>query len=1019
MKRSRIISFQKGRCRCGMPDGNKISKDIRMKCKHFLPVFLGAFLLLLGSVTYAQQERTISGVVSSSQQNVPLSGVSILVKGTNTGTFTTMSGSYHVNVPATAQTLVFSYVGYRTQEVPVTGNDLNVTLYPDSANTLGDVVVIGYGAVRKGDVSGSISTISAKDFQTGTITSFDQAIAGKAPGITITPNGGHPGSGSTIRIRGVSTINGSQDPLVVVDGVPFGGYVNPNDIESVTILKDAASAAIYGSLASGGVILITTKKGKPGEVKLNFNTQFSVGNVSRYVSVLNATQFKDYIDAHPTVPNFSDTAYTDLIGAGNTNWQKEIYQTALTSNSNLSILGSIGKALPYRLSVGFLDQNGVLRTDNMKRTTGSLSLTPSFFQNHLKVELNLNGSLTKNHNANQDAIGAAVAFDPTQSVYDPNNKLMGGYFQWMANDTTPNSNAAQNPVALLMQKHDQDEYNRGYGNLKLDYSFHFLPELHISANWGFDASSTNGTTKGDSTARSYYNIQGNTIYKGLDNQYKSGTTNVFAEYMLNYDKSISSIKSHINAMVGYDYYNWKSITNNYASYDYRGRELPNSAPLFPKSSDENALVSYMGRLIYTYDDKYILNASVRDDGSSKLDPSRRWLWYPAISLAWDMHKEDFLKNSNTISTLKIRLSYGVTANQGGISNYGYIPTYFSSNAQSEYQLGDTFYPMLTPSAYNATITWEHTNSSDAGVDFGFINDRISGSIDYYYKATNNLLINANIPLGTNFTNQIVQNVGAMTSKGVDFNLNLIPVQNKNSEWDVNLNASYNSSKITKLPSVNGVVTTIQTGGIAGAGLALYSQEQVVGQNPNAFYVYKQVYNAQGAPIEGAYEDLNGDGQITTSDLYLYQSPFPDWTFGFSTSYRYKKFTISTVLRSDVGNYMYNNVASNLGAASGMALNGTLSNVSANVLTTNFVTKQLQSDYYVQNASFLKMDNIGLSYDVGKVFKSDKTNLTISGNVQNVFTITKYTGLNPEIYGGIDNNFYPIPRVYTLGLNLNF
>lgn len=986
-----------------------------MKCKHTPFLLIVALLLLFGNAVVGQGTKTISGTVTNAEQ-IPLTGVSVIANLSNTGTVTDDRGGFSLNVKPSENSLTISYVGYLTQVVAINGSTLQVQLIKDSTSRLSDVVVIGYGTVRKEDVTGSISTISQKDFQKGSITSFDQMISGKAPGISITSNGGHPGSGSKIRIRGLSSLSAGQDPLQVVDGAPFDGYVNPNDIESISILKDAASAAIYGSRASGGVILITTKKGKPGEVKLNFNSQFSVSKVRGYVDVLTGDQFRDYINNNAYFD--FDTSYRGRLGNASTNWQKEIYQSALTTNNNLSISGGIGK-IPYRLSVGYLNQDGILRTDNMQRTTGSLNLSPSLFQDHLKISLNLNGSLTKNKNANQGAIGAATAFDPTQTV-TADNPLFGDYFEWMREDGTPNPLAPFNPVSMLKQRRDVSNFNRGFGNIKLDYSFHFLPELHAIANLGFDVGKTEGTTKEDSTSRNTYNLQGTDAYKGLDNQYSSDFNNYFAEYTLNYTKEVASIKSNINAMATYGYYDYKSTTDNYGSHDYRGREIPNTKPLYPYSLNQNTLISYIGRLIYTYDDKYTLTASIRRDGTSLFGPDVRWGWFPSVAVGWNLKKESFMQGSSTFSTLKLRGSYGITGNQSGIANYRYIPSYYLSDNVSQYQFGDKFYEMYTPSSYDESLKWEQTASTNIGVDFGILKERISGSLDYYNKHTTNLLAVVNIPAGTNFTNQILTNIGEMNSKGVELGLSFVPVRSNDVEWTVNLNAAYNNSKITKLlanadSSFKGQVT----GGITGAtGQSI--QIQNIGLQPNTFLVYKQVYDVNGKPIEGAYVDLNGDGGVTPyDDQYYYKSPWPKWVLGFSTSVTYKKWAFSTVLRANIGNYMYNNVASNQGIAYNMAINQYLSNAVTDVLQSGFILKQQQSDYYVQNASFLKMDNIGLSYNFGKVFGSEKTNLSISGHVQNVFCITKYKGLDPEIYGGIDNNIYPNPRVYTLGLNLNF
>lgn len=983
-----------------------------------LPFLLGLCLsIIFSGWATAQGGRTVSGRVLN-QDQLPLAGVSVRTVQLNQGTITDNKGEFSLQVAPTATSLSFSFIGYISRQVSIgADNQVQVVLVRDSSSTLGDVVVIGYGSVSKKDVTGSISTISEKDFQKGSITSFDQMIAGKAPGISITSNGGHPGSGAKIRIRGLSSLNAGQDPLQVVDGAPFDGYVNPNDIESVTILKDAASAAIYGSRASGGVILITTKKGRAGQTKVNFNTQFSVSKIKGYVDVLTGDQFRDYISNRPFFD--FDTSYRGQLGQANTNWQQEIYQSALTTNNNLSISGGLGK-LPYRLSVGYLNQDGILKTDNMQRTTGSLSLTPSLFKDHLKITLNLNGSLTKNRNANQGAIGSAIAFDPTQSVNDEDNALFGNYFEWMRADGTPNPLAPFNPVSMLMQRRDISKFNRGFGNINLDYSLHFLPDLHLSANLGFDVGNTTGTTREDSTSRNTYNLQGDVAYKGQNNQYSSDFNNYFAEYMLNYKKDISSIKSNINAMLVYGYYDNRSTTDNYESFDYLNREIPNSKPLYPYALTQTTLISYIGRLIYTYDEKYTLTASIRRDGSSKFAPDVRWGWFPSVALGWNLKKEAIFSDADALSSLKLRGSYGVTGNQNIPNAYGYIPTYSLSDNVSQYQFGDAFYGMFTPAAYDETLRWERTASANIGVDFGFLNERITGSLDLYNKHTTDLLATVNIPAGTNFTNQLTTNIGEMNSKGIELNLGFVPVKTADLDWTVNLNAAYNNSKITNLLAhADSAFKGQPIGGIQGAtGQTI--QIQNLQQEPNSFLVYQQVYDNNGRPIEGAYVDLNGDGQISPyDDQYSYKSPWPKWVMGFSTNLNYKNWSFSTVLRANIGNYMYNNVASNHGIAYNMAVNQYLSNAVSDVLYTNFVEKQQQSDYYVQNASFLKMDNIGISYKVGEVFQWKSSNLTLSANVQNVFCVTKYDGLDPEFYGGIDTNIYPNPRVYTLGLNLSF
>jgi iron complex outermembrane receptor protein len=976
-------------------------------------IFRNTFILIFFIMTsIIGKTQNVTGFVFDSQTGSGIPGVTVTVKGSQVATQTNEEGNFSI-VSSGNGTLVFTAVNYTTLEMPVNNRSNLEVAMSLSTEKLTEVVVIGYGSVKKEDVTGAISTISTKDFQKGTITSFDQMIAGKSPGIAITSNGGHPGSGSVIRIRGLASLNGGNDPLIVVDGAPFSGYVNPNDIATVTILKDAASAAIYGSRASSGVILITTKKGKRGETQLNFNTQFSAGKISRYVDVLDAKDFREYIT------NNFDQDIAAKLGTSNTDWQKEIYQTAITTNNNLSISGAVGN-LPYRISVGYLNQDGILKTDNMQRSTGSVSLTPSFLKNTLKLELNLNGSLTKNRNANQGAIGSAVAFDPTQSVHG-GIPTFGNYFQWIRSDGTPNPLAPLNPVALLNQKHDISHFNRAFGNIKLDYSIPSVPGLHVIANLGADYGSSFGTTKIDSIGRENYQVTGNNvIYKGLNNKYDSKFENYFAEYTLNYNTTIESIKSNINAMITYGYYDEKGTNNNYASFDYKGDTLPNSKPKFLNGLNQNTLISNIGRLIYTYDDKYILTGSIRRDGSSRFSPDTRWGWFPSVAFAWNIKNEAFLKSTDVVSSLKLRLSYGVTGNQSGISNYSYIPSYYLSDNVSEYQFGDQFYSMYTPNAYDAGLKWEQTGSANVGIDFGFVNNRITGSLDLYNKSTKDLLASVNLPVGTNFTNMIVTNVGSMTSKGIELNLGFIPLRTDKSEWSFNLNASHNAVEITKLTQFSdSSFKGMQTGGIQGV-TGQYIQMNNVGREPYSFLVFKQVYNQNGFPIEGAYKDLNGDGIINPgNDQYYYKSPFAKWIFGFSTNYSYKNWSASAVLRSNIGNYLYNNVASKGAIIRNMAINQYLSNATADIKNTNFRELELQSDYYIQNASFLKMDNIGIAYNVGKVFNSHKTNLNINANVQNVFVITKYKGLDPEMSGGIDNNIYPNPRVFTLGLNLNF
>ena len=983
-----------------------------MNFKRLIALLL--MLTVICSVTAFAQERVVTGKVTDSKDGTPLSGITIQVKGTKNATQTAADGSFKVRVDGDA-TLVVTSIGYAKQEVSASTSPITVSLVQNNA-ALGEVVVVGYGSVKKKDLTGSVSTVTSKDFQKGSITSPEQLIAGKVAGVSITTNGGQPGSGSVIRIRGGASLNASNDPLIVVDGVPLSSVnlqgINPDDIETFTVLKDASSTAIYGSRASNGVILITTKHGKSGKPVVNFSTQLSAAYIPKEFPVLSSAQFRTIINSQGTATQ------KGLLGASSTDWQKEIYQTAVTTDNNLSISGSF-KNLPYRVSGEYLNQTGILKTDNLRREVLSINLSPKFFDNHLKVEINVHGASTDSRSANTGAIGNAVSFDPTQSVYSTTNKHFGGYFEWTTNDTTPNSLSNRNPVALLNQYDNENHALRSFGNLQLDYKFHFLPELHANANLGYDVAKYNGTTVVTADAAQSFNAV--PTLRGQNNQYYNNYTNKVGEFYLNYVKDIQSIKSNINAVAGMGYYDNYNYYKNYASISASNDTLPNSAPIYPSSFTESTLESYYSRLIFTIDNKYVLMGSVRTDGSSKFAKNNRWGVFPSGAFTWKAKQENFFKNISVISDLKLRIGYGVTGNQDGIGLYSYLNSYSQGGNSSQVNFGNSYYHSWTPSAYAADLKWEQTATTDAGIDFAFLNNRITGSIDYYYKKTQDLLATVFIPTLTNFGNQVTRNVGNMTDEGVDFVINASPIVNKNFTWDIGFNVAYNKFNITNLTvSKDSLAKFVNynVGSISG-GTGNTIQVQSVNYNPNTFYVLQQVYGKDGKPIEGAYVDQNRDGIINPSDLIHYKSPFAPFTLGFTTSLSYQKWTLSTVLRASVGNYMYNNVASNNAVVRNI-LNpsGFLQNAPSSVLNTNFYNNQFFSSYYVENASFLKMDNLGLSYNVGYLSKKSY-NLRLSLNCQNVFTVTKYTGSDPEIYGGIDNVLYPRPRTITLGANLSF
>jgi iron complex outermembrane receptor protein len=992
--------------------------------KKTLVVLLFAFI----GISVSAQDRTVTGKVTDAKDGAPLVAASVTVKGSTNGTATAKDGTFTLKVASNVTTLVISYLNYTTKEVVLDSkNTVNVAL-SQTSDLLNEVVVIGYGSVRKKDLTGSVSTVSAKDFNTGAISTPEQLIAGKVAGVSIISNSGAPGSGSTIRIRGGASLNASNDPLIVIDGMPIDGggisgqanalaLINPNDIESFSVLKDASAAAIYGARASNGVILITTKKGKQGARKIDFSTQMSFANVSKKADVLSANEIRTIVNANGT------SALKSLLGSANTDWQEQIYQTAISNDNNISISGST-KNMPYRLSLGSLDQKGVLKTDQLKRTTVGVNLSPTLFDNHLTVNLNYKLSSSESRFADQGAIGAATAFDPTQAVRS-NSARFGGYWEWLDPNSTTGlkSLSPKNPLGLLMQREDNSNVTRQIASALFDYKVHFLPDLHVVLNTGMDVAEGKGTTViNDSAASSYNRFKdaANKFHGGANNQYRQKRSNSYLNAYLNYAKDIKAIGSRLELVAGYEYQNYKTTNYNFSDLTY-DKTVVNS-PNFASNVPEYTLVSYLGRANLNILNKYVLTASIRQDGSSKFNPDNRYALFPSAAIAWKLKEEDFLKTSTVVSDLKLRASYGVTGQQDGIGYYDYISYYNLGSNSAQYQFGNSYYSIFRPNGYYFNRKWEQTATANLALDFGLFDNKVTGTIEVYNRTTTDLLNEINQPAGTNFSNKIVANVGSMGNKGVEVTLNFQPIRNKTTTWDVSLNATYNKNEITKLTiSDDPTYAGARYGGISG-GTGNTILIQSVGYQRGSYFVYKQVYNAAGKPIDGLFADLNRDGIINEKDLYQYKGNNPEFFFGASSNVTYKKWNAGFVLRANIGNYMYNNVASSSGTLRNI-LNpiGYINNGSRDYLSSGFSgngSNYYLSDYYVQNASFLRMDNINFGYNVGKVFR-DKASLKINANIQNAFIITNYKGLDPEVNGGIDNNFYPRPRTFVLGLNLNF
>jgi len=988
------------------------------------------FLFALLTLSAAAQQKVITGKVTD-KGGLPIPGAAIVVKaetGAATGSVTDMDGKYRVEVSKDIKTLNFSFVGMKSIDEPINGRSvINIVLEEDRV-LVSDVVVIAYGTSKKSDLTGTVTAVSAKEFQKGNIASSEQLLMGKVTGLQITSSGGAAGGGSTIRIRGGASLNASNDPLIVIDGVPVESNgisgsanllntINPNDIESISVLKDASATALYGSRASNGVLIITTKKGAVGAVKYNFNTQASVGMVAKYVDVLDGDQIRSIVNADALATG--NNTYKNLLGTANTDWQKEIYQSALGWDNNINASGSI-KNIPFRISTGYLTQDGILKTNNFKRFTGTLNLSPKFFNDHLSVNLNAKYSNTQNRFADEGgAIGGAVSFDPTQPVMK-SGSAYGGYFEWLGADGKPiNTNGgatAPNPLGLLLQRDNTSQVDRLIGNVQLDYKLHFLPDLHVMLNLGLDKATGSGNDNRPKTMAT-------AAYKnGIYSYYKQGKSNTLTDVSLFYSKTLTEIKSKFDVLVGHSYQDFYTNVYNYPSYSQDGVVDAATVPAFATDKPEYRLESYLGRLNYTFNTKYLLTASIRRDASSKFSPSTRVGYFPAVALAWKMN-EEFFKNSNVVSDLKLRLGWGITGQQDIGNYYPYMPRYSQSQSTAQYQFGSTFYNFLRPVAYDANIKWETTTTNNIGLDFGFFKGRISGSVDVYKKKTKDLLSVVPVAPGANFDISLLTNVGNMENKGVEFTINTIPVQTKDLTWNFGFNVTYNESKITNLlKQTDSSFTGIEVSGISG-GTGNNIGKFAVGYAPYTFFVYKQVYDkTTGAPIEGLYEDLNRDGVIDAKDRYYYKKPAPDFMIGVNTQVTYKKWSIGLVGHAMLGNYMYNNFNSNNGTL--RALKNPLlyiDNVSTNYLKTNFTNMQYLSDYYIENASFFRLDNINFGYNAGKIFKSSKSELHITASVQNVFVITKYSGLDPENASstGVDNVIYPRPRIFSVGFNLDF
>ena len=880
----------------------------------------------------------------------------------------------------------------------------------DDETVLQDVVVIGYGSVRKSDATGSVMSVEADQLNKGLATSPADLLQGKTPGVQIVTNSGAPGAGAKIRIRGGSSLSASNDPLIVIDGLPIssteisGGdmlnTINPNDIESFSILKDASATAIYGSRASNGVILITTKKGKAGsKPRINVDMSGTFKTVAKKVDVLSADAFREFFMA-----NYGTNAdAVAALGNANTNWQDEIYRNTFAEEINASVSGGYVSGnktfkMPYRVSAGFLNNDGNLKTTGMSRTNFGFNLTPTLFDDRLTINLNGKGVFTHNKFADEGAIGSAIQYNPLKSVDS----------KWESNGA-PNTMSTLNPVFQLNEQHKSSYVRRFVGNAQFDYKFKFLDGLRANLNLGLDISTTSGWNISDYQSEvSYHNKVENGT--GLFEKYTQLRRDQTLEFYLAYAKELKEIYSRFDVLAGYSWQHfYNKTTNEKVSNDGNNTYLYGDPTLF---KTESFLISFYGRLNYTLLDRYLLTFTIRDDGTSRFQ-NNKWGVFPSAALAWRISEENFMKSADWLSNLKLRLGWGITGQQNiNQGDYPSIATYHTNQHGSLYMFGNNVIIPITPKGYAPKIKWEETTTYNIGLDFGFLGNRINGSIDVYQRKTKDLLNKVPVASGTNLTNYLLTNVGDMENKGIEGALNVVPIEQKDLRLEIGFNITYNKNKITRLtasddPSYPGV----EDGGISG-GVGNKIQIQKVGNPMNSFYVLQQVYDEAGKPLEGVYVDRNHDGQITDDDRYVYYKPDPDVIIGLNTELSYKKWTFSAAFRSFLGNYVYNNVASNTEMKADMWTNNFICNRVSTAPYSNFQQAQYKSDYYVQNASFLKLDKVTVAYNIAPWVRVNFT-------AQNVFTISKYDGVDPEVANGIDNNMYPRSRNFILGASFNF
>lgn len=994
------------------------------------------FLMWLIPMSFYAQS-TVQGTVTDAGTGQPIPGVNIIIQGTSNGTTTDFDGNYFITNVNNGDTLVFSYVGFVQQEIPFTGQStVDIVLQEDAAE-LEQVVVIGYGSTRKKDLTGSVELLTADDLNQGAITSADQLLNGRSAGVRVVTSGGEPDAAANIRIRGGSSLSANNSPLIVIDGVPISNnnpagqsnvlaLVNPNDIESFSILKDASATAIYGSRASNGVIIITTKAGTRGEAKFEFSSNVQIGNLTKKLDLFDSSEFVDFIRT-----NYPDRI--DLLGVNNviydTDWQEEIYRTSFTTDNNFSVRANLFDKIPFRGSVGYTSVEGILKKSKLDRYSGAITAKPTFLNNDLKININGKGIVSRKGQPDQGAIGSALSLNPTLPVFDPSgNNIFGGFYQ----TTDPNQSGIftvgpTNAVAQLRQRERNEDADRFIGNIEFNYALPFLKDLRAVLNLGLDYSESNINEFFDENAiLAYNNFSGNLGFNaGKTYQEDQIRRDQTLEGYLSYTKDFEGFIRKIDTQAGYVYQSFFNQGMQFPTLiDDAGDRVPGETFLYVNKLN---LQSFFGRVNLNLSDRYLITGSIRADGSSLFPEDERWGYFPAVAVAWNLDQEKFLVNSKTFTSLKLRVGYGETGQQditGVAGYYPYSALYLAGDPTVQYQFGNQFFTSYRAQPYNSNLTWEITKTLNAGIDFDLWNGLFSGTVDYYNRKTDDLL--ALVPQSEgSLINEFISNVGSTDSEGVEVSLNFKPIDTKDLSLIINLNTAFNETYITDLNNVTQVpVADTGIGRGTGVNIGYYA----VGERSRNFWLFEQVYDENGNPIEDAFVDQNGDNIINDQDRIFI--PFdPKWTYGFGTTINYKKFDLTANFRGQLGGKIYNANLLNKGFADGaIPINGVgfINNIinlnDAEGDYTGFINNpsdfQALSDVFIQDASFLRLDNVTIGYDLSSFFEN-RFNFRVYGSINNAFVITDYEGLDPENFNGVEQSPYARPRTYTFGVNVNF